>query len=61
MRRRRGLRFALLAVGITMYDGATLTTHLVTIFAAVVLAALASASLLARAVCGARKPAPALV
>ena len=52
---------ALLAVGITMYDGATLSTHLVTIFAAVVLAALASASLLARAVRGARTPAPAVV
>ena len=50
---------ALLAVGVTMYDGSSLSTHLVTIFAAVVLAALASASLLARGVRGARTPAPA--
>lgn len=41
---------ALVAVGITMYDGSSLPTHLTAIFAAVVLGALASAALAARAV-----------
>lgn len=41
---------ALVAVGITMYDGGSLPTHLTAIFAAVVLGALASAGLAARAV-----------